>query len=80
MDAESRLGDIQALQRRLELKLRDDPRSPVLILVVARTRHNVEVLRLHREALRALLPLDGAAITRALRAGRLPPASGLLVI
>ena len=80
LDAEARLGDVQALDRRLELKLRDDPRGTILILLVARTRHNREVLRLHREALRPLLPLDGAPILRALRAGRLPPASGLLVI
>jgi transcriptional regulator with XRE-family HTH domain len=80
LDAEARLGDLQALNRRLEVKLRDDPRGTIMILVVARTRHNLEVLRDHRETLRPLLPLDGAAIARALRAGRLPPASGLLVV
>jgi transcriptional regulator with XRE-family HTH domain len=80
LDAEARIGDIQALNRRMELKLRDDPRGSILILVAARTRHNLEVLRDHRETLRPLLPLDGAAIIRALRAGRLPPASGILVI
>jgi transcriptional regulator with XRE-family HTH domain len=80
MDAEVRLGDVQALERRLRAKLRDDPRVVVLILVVARTRHNVEVLSRHREALRDLLPLDSATILRALRAGRLPPASGILVV
>ena len=65
LDAEARLGDIQALDRRLERKLRDDPRGAILILLVARTRHNSEVLRIHREALRPLLPLDGATILRA---------------
>ncbi len=80
LDAETRIGDAQDLARRLERKLRDDPRSGILILVVARTRHNLRVLRDHREALRPLLPLDGAAILRALRAGRLPPAGGILVI
>jgi transcriptional regulator with XRE-family HTH domain len=80
VDCESRLGDIQALERRLGLKLRDDPRSRVLILVVARTRHNRSVLQHERESLRAMLPLDGPAIARALRQGRLPPAGGLIVI
>ncbi|HEY5628277.1 MAG TPA: helix-turn-helix transcriptional regulator [Candidatus Limnocylindrales bacterium] len=74
------LSDMQELARRLALKLRDDPRSGLLILVVRGTRHNRQVLAEHREILRPLLPLDGAAVIRRLRAGRLPPASGLLVI
>ena len=77
---EARLGDIQALARRLGLKIRDDPRGSVLILVVSRTRHNLRVLREHRETLRHLLPLDGAAIARELRAGRIPRASGIIVL
>jgi transcriptional regulator with XRE-family HTH domain len=80
VDAETRIGDAQALARRLAAKLRDDPRSDILILVVARSAHNLRVLREHREALRELLPLDGAAIARALRAGRLPPAGGIIVL
>ena len=79
-ECEMRLGDMQELARRLALKLRDDPRSGLLILVVRSTRHNRQVLAGHRENLRPLLPLDGAAVIRRLRAGRLPPASGLLVI
>jgi transcriptional regulator with XRE-family HTH domain len=80
VDAESRIGDVQELSRRLERKMRDDPRSSILILAVARTRHNSAVLAEHRERVRSLLPLDGAAILRALRAGRLPAASGIVVI
>lgn len=79
-EGEVRLGDLQALSRRIDLKLRDDPRGTIVILVVARTRHNQRVLGEHREALRAQFPLDGAAIARALRAGRLPPASGIIVV
>jgi hypothetical protein len=77
---EARLGDLQAMARRLQLKLRDDPRSSVLIVVVSRTRHNVRVLREHRETLRYLLPLDGAAVARELRAGRIPKAGGIIVL
>jgi transcriptional regulator with XRE-family HTH domain len=80
VDAETRIGDVQTLARRLGTKLRDDPRSDILILAVARSAHNLRVLRDHREALRDLLPLDGAAIARALRAGRLPHASGIIVL
>ena len=79
-ECEMRLGDVQALLRRLEAKLRDDPRSRILVLAVRDTRHNRAALAEHREVLRALLPLDSPAILRALRAGRVPPASGLLVL
>jgi hypothetical protein len=78
-EAETHLGDIQALERRLALKLRDGDVNLVL-LVVADTQHNRSVLERHREALRTLLPLDGAEIRRALRSGRLPAASGLLLL
>ena len=79
-EGETRIGDTQAFARRTELKLRDDGRGTVVILLVARTRHNLEVLRASREALRALLPLDSAAIARALRDGRPPAASGIIVL
>jgi transcriptional regulator with XRE-family HTH domain len=77
---ESRFGDLQALTRRIGLKLRDDPRAGVVVLVVARTRHNVRVLAEHREALRGQFPLDGASIARSLRAGRVPRESGIIVL
>ena len=79
-EAETHLLDIQAVTRRVLLKQRDDDRAGVVILVVARTRHNLAVLREHREAMRADFPLDGVSIARALRAGRLPGASGILVL
>jgi hypothetical protein len=53
-ECEQRLGDIQALERRLALKLRDGA-VDVLILVVADTAWNRRVVREHREALRGLL-------------------------
>jgi hypothetical protein len=51
-----------------------------VILVVARGAHNREVLREHREALRGTFPLDGAEILRAFGAGRLPAASGIVML
>ena len=60
VDAEARLGDVQALAAAARAEAPRRPAEPrSLILVVARTRHNVEVLRLHREALR-----DAAAAGR----------------
>lgn len=80
IEVESKLGDVQALSRRIELKLRDDPDAGVVILVLNRTAHNRRVLADHREALRAQFPLDGAAVARELRRGRVPPASGILLV
>lgn len=80
VEGETHLGDVQAMARRYAAKLRDDPRGSVLIIVVRRTARNVRILREHREALRADFPLDGGAILRALRAGRLPTASGIVLL
>ena len=80
IEAESRLHDLQAQARRIALKQRDDPLAGVVILVVNRTAHNRRVLAEHRESLRAQFPLDGAAIARALRAGRLPAANGIILV
>ena len=79
-EGETHLLDVQSLNRRFELKLRDDHRVQGMILVVARGAHNRDVLREHREALRGTFPLDGAEILRALGAGRLPPASGIVML
>lgn len=80
VEAESKVMDAQALQRRIELKVRDDPDAGAVILVLNRTTHNREMLRAHREAFRALLPLDGASIMRSLRRGQVPPLGGVLLL
>ena len=79
VDAETRLHDVQALQRRCELKWRDS-RLSLIVLVVARTRHNRAVLREHRGALASTFPLDSGAILAALRAGEAPDANGIVLI
>lgn len=79
IDAETRLHDIQALQRRCETKWRDSGTNRV-VLVVAATHHNRSVLRDHREALRSTFPGDTAAVLGAIRSGLLPAANGLVVI
>ncbi|OGO53811.1 MAG: hypothetical protein A2V85_17440 [Chloroflexi bacterium RBG_16_72_14] len=77
---ETHLHDIQATDRRIDLKLRDDPRGSVVVLVVARSHHNRRVLAEFREALRSRFPLDGGAVLRAIGEGRGPAASGILML
>jgi len=80
IEGEARLDDVQAVSRRVALKSRDDESAGVVILLVSRTVSNRRILALHREALRAQFPLDGAAILRELRAGRVPRASGIVLL
>jgi transcriptional regulator with XRE-family HTH domain len=80
VECESHAGDAQALERRLRTKLRDDDRVGVVILVLARSLHHRSLLRDHREVFRDLLPLDSPAILRAVRAGRRPSASGIVML
>jgi transcriptional regulator with XRE-family HTH domain len=80
IEGESRIRDMQAVERKLRLRIRDDPRAAIVVLIAARSAHNRRVLTEHRESIRDLLPLDGAAILRALRSGRRPPASGIVLL
>jgi transcriptional regulator with XRE-family HTH domain len=79
IDAETKLRDVQALQRRCELKWRDGSVDR-LVLVVAGTRHNRAVLREHRVALRSTFPADTAEVMAALRRGRLPDRNGIVLL
>ena len=79
-EAESRLGDLQAIERRILLKLRDDPLVGHVFLVVAATRANRRALALGREALRGNFPLDTRDALASLSAGRCPGWNGLLVL
>jgi transcriptional regulator with XRE-family HTH domain len=79
IEAEMRLFDLQALDRRIALKRRDSGVSTV-ILLVADTHSNRRHLAEHREALRANFQLDSRAILAALRVGRPPAASGVVLL
>jgi hypothetical protein len=79
IEAETRLRDAQALERRCALKMRDG-RIDLLILLVSDTAHNRAFLDMYREALRVRFPLDGRQLLPELRAGRAPSASGILVL
>jgi transcriptional regulator with XRE-family HTH domain len=79
VEAETRLGDIQDLDRRVALKQRDGGMERVILLVAA-TPRNRETLLATREALRPRFPLDSRAVLAALRSGRLPPAGGIVLL
>ena len=79
VEAESRIHDVQALQRKLTLKCRDAGVDRML-LVVADTRHNRHVLRLAADDFGAAFPLRGHEALADLRAGRRPSASSVLLV
>lgn len=78
-EAETRVTDVQAVARKVQLKKRD-ARLDVIILLVSDTRANREALAIHREALRAAFPLDTRAVMAAVAAGEPPPADGIVVL
>lgn len=79
VEAETKLHDIQALERRALLKQRDAG-ATCLVLLVADTVLNREVLAAHREALRGAFPLDTREILALLARGELPTANGIVVL
>lgn len=79
IEAETRIADGQAVGRRINLKLRDDPEGH-LILLVSDTRANRAAIRSIGEGLRALAPLGTREILAALAAGRDPGGSGIVVL
>ena len=78
IDAETRLRDVQAIQRRSELKWRDAGLDR-LVLLIAATHHNRVVIREHRAALASTFPADTAEVMTALRRGQLPARNGIVV-
>ncbi len=80
LEAETHVRDVQDLERRIAHKLRDDDRVSRVLLVLTESVHNRRVAREKREALRELHPLEGHEALRALRAGRLPGAGGVVLL
>jgi hypothetical protein len=79
VDAETRLRDIQALSRRAALKRRDDG-AEIMILLVADTRHNGQILRLAKPDLIAEFPVAGRAALAALSSGERPAGSAIVIL
>jgi transcriptional regulator with XRE-family HTH domain len=80
VEAETRLRDIQALQRRVALKQRDDPSVQCVVLLVAGTRSNRDLLRDHLEALREQFPATQPQVLRTLSEGRSPGENGIVLL
>ena len=79
IEAETRLRDYQALQRRIALKQRDGSMGIVLLLV-ANTRHNRSAIRLLGQATTSSFPLPGHRALQFLTAGANPEASSLVLL
>lgn len=79
VEAETRLGDFQALDRRINLKMRDGGAEHV-ILLVADTRTNRAALGAAPEAWTAAFPTRTRAALAALGVGKLPEGSALIVL
>jgi transcriptional regulator with XRE-family HTH domain len=78
-EAETRPRDMQALNRRLGLKCRDGKVKGV-ILILANTRWNRGLLQLHGNDVRANFPIGGRAALQALRQGRDPGGSAIVLL
>jgi transcriptional regulator with XRE-family HTH domain len=79
VEAETRVRDIQALDRRIALKLRDSGLDHV-ILVLADTRSNRAVLRAFADDLRANHPIPPRVAKAALASGEDPGGSAVLLL
>ena len=79
VEIESRIRDGQALLRRIEIKKRDG-NVEIVILVVADTRANRAALKAFEPLFSAAFPCPSGEVRRALRNGRIPKASGILLV
>lgn len=79
VEAETRLRDIQALDRRLALKERDGGMDRLILLVMA-SRSNREAIRSHGDILAARFPVPGARALEFLGAGVDPGGNALILL
>jgi len=79
VEAETRLSDIQALERRLSLKQRDGQMDR-LILLVLDSRSNRAVLRLHGDRIAQRFPIPGSRALELLAAAVDPGGDSLILL
>jgi hypothetical protein len=79
VEAEVRLRDIQAIERRVGLKQRDGSMG-VVVLLVANTRHNRTVVRSLGSALAGSFPLPGRRSLELLAAGVNPGTNAVVLL
>lgn len=78
VEAETRPRDVQSLERRVALKMRDSGIERVLLLLL-RSRHNARLVR-EQESLRVHFPGRARGAITALAAGERPDASAILML
>jgi transcriptional regulator with XRE-family HTH domain len=79
IEAETRLTDMQALERKIALKMRDGTMTRVVVVVSA-TRNNRLALRQTGDGLKASFPVVGRVALQALAQGRDPGGSSLVIV
>jgi len=79
VEAETRLHDLQALHRRLNLKERDGGMDRMVLLVLD-SRSNREVVRSHREEFALRFPIPGTRAIELLAAGVDPGGNALILL
>jgi hypothetical protein len=79
VEAETRVRDLQALARRIGLKQRDS-HVDYVILLLAGTRWNRDVVRTHMADLANQFPGNSKAVISALYAGRDPGTSSVILL
>jgi hypothetical protein len=79
VDAETRIRDLQALDRRVMLKLRDSELDRALI-ILPDTRSNRATLASTTASLKPNYPIPGAVALEALREGRDPGGNAVIVV
>ena len=79
VEAETRVADAQALQRRLSRKVRDG-RIVHVLLLVADTARNREAVAAAGSGLTAMFPATARAVLEALRSGHDPGLSGIVIL
>jgi transcriptional regulator with XRE-family HTH domain len=79
VDAETHVGDLQAVARRVALKQRDG-HEPCVVLLLADTKHHRALLELSRVGLRAQFPISQRATLAALKIGRSPGGNSLILL
>ena len=79
VEAETRPRDLQALERRLALKVRDGA-VDVLVLLLLDSRHNRALVREHADALHERFPVPGVRALELLGAGVSPGGNALILL
>ena len=80
VEAETRLHDVQALQRRIALKQRDSGAGVIAVLLVSDTRANSAAIHLANAAVMSQFPVSGRLAMQRLSRGETPGGNALVVL